>query len=423
MPNMRLIIRDRAHIIRNSTRDPLLADATFNEFWEDMFNSKHALVPDLRNSDEWREKLLICQRAVLSECGVQGGGVSVVSRVMSFAKQRFDSCATPQRQFCCLLAALAMVLAYQASDSRNTSQTRQRSARRLRELPRHVLTAGLSASYSEECIRLVRIFDVNDHDPAATSREKHEFARRMSTLFFDGHIFVDPKDLAATVSSGGSSAGVSESRSLTCLSMVLQQAKATPTIYYGDGQAVHLYTKPSKETMQNIANSVHSVVETMLDRLDAELPPDNLDMLFSIFDLRTWLQALQSARTRDEAQLTRMRRHARKYTAYWNLDAVGVRELEAVACILCHDEERHMADEAWDNRLVWSKVLETSFAQKHSDAGKYQVLPDMVRVYLAAMDTTGPVERGLGKLSEIFAARSGPMDENGEHMSELVKFT
>ena len=52
MPNMRLIIRDRAHIIRNSTRDPLLADATFNEFWEDMFNSKHALVPDLKNSDE-----------------------------------------------------------------------------------------------------------------------------------------------------------------------------------------------------------------------------------------------------------------------------------------------------------------------------------------------------------------------------------
>ena len=45
----------------------------------------------------------------------------------------------------------------------------------------------------------------------------------------------------------------------------------------------------------------------------------------------------------------------------------------------------------------------------------------MIRIYVAAMDTTGPVERGLGKLTEVLAAHSGPMDEDGEHMSELVE--
>lgn len=100
--------------------------------------------------------------------------------------------------------------------------------------------------------RFVRVFDVNDHDPAATAREKQEFARRMSSLFFEGHIFVDPADLKAEVSESGAaagpSAGVSAYRSQTCLSMVLEQAYSTPTIYYGDGRAVHLYEKASKDT-------------------------------------------------------------------------------------------------------------------------------------------------------------------------------
>ena len=59
-----------------------------------------------------------------------------------------------------------MLLAYVASDERALAQTRARARRRLQELPDHVLTAGLSASYACEAIRLARLFDSGDHDPA-----------------------------------------------------------------------------------------------------------------------------------------------------------------------------------------------------------------------------------------------------------------
>ena len=425
MPNMLLILRDLAHMVRNSTRDPLLAEPTFAEWWDDLFGARHALVPDMKNSEEWREKLLICQRAVLGQCGEQGGGAAAVSRVMSFAKQRFDSCATPQRQYCCMLAAIAMVLAYQASDSRNSVATRDRAARRLREMPRHVLTAGLSASYSEECIRFVRTFDVDDHDPAGTIREKKQFIERMTKLFLDGHIMVDPESPSATLAGPQPAGnGVAESRSITCLSMIWQQAKDTPTIYYGDGHAVHLYCKPSKESRQNIANSVHAVTETMIARMDAELPPDSLESLYDIFDLSSWRHALRAAREANESALTRLRRRARRYAEDWRIgDArVGARELESAACVLLRDEEERLnSGTALDNRVVWSRVLEDDFAQQHTTAGHYDVLPSMIRIYVATLDTTGPLERGLGKLAEILQAHSGPMDENGEHASQIAE--
>ena len=53
-----------------------------------------------------------------------------VIRVMSFAKQRFDSCGTPQRQFCCMVVAIAMMLAYVVSDSRKKAEVRARARKR-----------------------------------------------------------------------------------------------------------------------------------------------------------------------------------------------------------------------------------------------------------------------------------------------------
>ena len=129
-----------------------------------------------------------------------------------------------------------MVLAYQASDARSTPGRLERTARRLRELPHHVMPAGLCASYSEECIRFVRIYDVDDHDPAVTAREKQEFVRRMTTLFHEGHIWGDPENLKAEVCEESRCIGVDERQSQTCLNMVLEQARRTPTIYYQDGR-------------------------------------------------------------------------------------------------------------------------------------------------------------------------------------------
>ena len=135
-----------------ATKEVLLADDDFREWWDDVFNQRHALVPDIKNSEEWTEMLLLCQRRVLGSVGVQGGDLRKAIRVMSFAKQRFDSCRTPQQQYCCMVIAIAMLLAYVASDSRKKKEVRDRARRRLLQMPGQILTAGLSATYAEETI-------------------------------------------------------------------------------------------------------------------------------------------------------------------------------------------------------------------------------------------------------------------------------
>ena len=111
-----------------------------------------------------------------------------------------------------MLSAVAMVLAYQASDTRNPPAVRARAQRRLLELPGHVLCCGVAASYSEECLWFVRLLDVHDHDPALTARELRNFIGRVETLFLEGHIFVEPE---------GVGAGITD----TCLNIALRQAK------------------------------------------------------------------------------------------------------------------------------------------------------------------------------------------------------
>ena len=49
-PNVVVLLRDAAHILRISVRDPLHLDRLYGEVWEELFNKRHALVPDVMNS-------------------------------------------------------------------------------------------------------------------------------------------------------------------------------------------------------------------------------------------------------------------------------------------------------------------------------------------------------------------------------------
>lgn len=186
----------------------------------------------------------------------------------------------------------------------------------------------------------------------------------------------------------------------------------TPTIHFGDGHVVHLYQKPSKEKRHALARSVHAVVETCLDRLRAEFAPEALDMCFDVFDVAEWNAAFEEARSGTESRLLRLRRHARRFAEGWNLDWTrAVRELESAAHILVTTRIEK------DNRVLWSRTLQPDF-ERH---GLNHTLPDMVRIYVAALDTTGAVERGLGMLTHVLEAHSGPLDEDGEHASQLCE--
>ena len=336
---------------------------------------------------------------------MQGGGLAVASKVMSFAKQRFDSDASPQQQFCCMVVAIAILLAYAASDTRVKNTVRARAERRLRELPGHILTAGLSASYSEEALRFLRLFDVADHDPALTWREKRDFDTRMRSLFVQGFIFCDPGEGA------------------TCLQIVTEQAHSAPPIYYQDGKVLHLHRKPSHDEAQRLAQSMHAVTEASLKRVDAELHDDQLSILFTALDLHRWFSAIKADREGSPDRMAVLRRHARRLVSHlgFNVD-VGVRELESVAYVLCRQEATRLEGGVpCDNRAAWGRVTTKSFATQHATSGAYSVLPDLVSVYISCMDGTGGIERSLGVLARILDAHVGPLIEDGKTASDLYE--
>ena len=69
-PNIVIIMRDPAHIIRISCRDPLHDADAFSEQYDRLFSRRHAVLKDFQNSQVWKEQLMACQRQILAEGGV-----------------------------------------------------------------------------------------------------------------------------------------------------------------------------------------------------------------------------------------------------------------------------------------------------------------------------------------------------------------
>ena len=405
MPNMLVIGRDFAHAARIATRDPLLAVGGFESWWQDVFDSQFALVPTIQNSEEWTEKLLLCQRKVLGSRGEQGAGLKVVAKCLQFAKQRFDSVATPMRQFCCLLVAIAMLLAHKASDHRAKADVRSRARRRLQELPHHVPTVGLCASYAEECIRFVRVFDKAHHDPSRTWAQLSNFTESMRVLFLEGHIW-------------NKTDGVGESGSdKTLLEIVIEEAKSAPTIYYDDdGRVLRLCHKPSEKEQQALQTSVHQVTEALLGRLEVEFGVENAIVLFTALDLSRWRKAFLQGRAGNEGPLELLRRHSRRLLTVWRMYSDRSHsQLEGVVAKLVQDNRESIdAGLVEDFRSIWVQALRPGFSVK------IDRVQELIRIYMAASDGTCGVERDLGALTRVLAAHSGPTDEDGHTISHLV---
>lgn len=117
LSNLVWLSADMAHQVRIASKDPLSAQEGFKQQWDRLFSGKHALVPDIQNSEVWRSRLIAAQKNVLRSCQAQGGDVDKVMQTFSFAKQRFDSTATPMLKYCCMIRAIALVCALQAGDA------------------------------------------------------------------------------------------------------------------------------------------------------------------------------------------------------------------------------------------------------------------------------------------------------------------
>ena len=197
MPRIVIILRDPAHVIRTTCKDPLHDGAAFREQHDRLFASKHAVLKDLQNSHLWKDQLQAAQKELLREGGALGGlGRPLLH--LNFVQPRFESFAAPRRRYVCLLRAIAHVLVIKAGDSRQSAELRRRCQASFDAMTSvDCFVAGLAGDFGEVCVEFLRLFDVQDHDPARTASEVRHFKEKLKALFQDGYVVCDASCLDA----------------------------------------------------------------------------------------------------------------------------------------------------------------------------------------------------------------------------------
>jgi len=361
-----LVLRDTAHTMRKSCEEPIKNAEGFGEIWEDIFNKRRALVPDIQHSHAWQAKLLMAQRHVLECKGSLGAGLKRALKHLSFAKQRFDSAACPARKFCALLSPIAILLATVAADSRVDGAVRRRAQSHLDNLtPERIAVAGMFADYSAEVLQFVRLFDSSEHDPAHTLRQARHFLRRIQVLFAQGHVLVEMPPGAAGE---------------TCTTMAVTQAREFGKLYYLD-RCINLWPPNARSGVERALASMADVVTAVSDRVDAEVPRDSLQADFGAFDLRAWHVAFNLADAGNvndaELALAALRRRVRALSVEHPFchepAASTVPSLEAVVKLLRRAYRDKMRS-GEHNKELWSLVVSSGAPNAEPSAGILRLL-------------------------------------------------
>lgn len=399
LPNIAFLCRDPAHAIRIAAKDPLHAEEIYGAFWTEVFDSQHALIRDVQCSDQLRAKLESCQQRVREVLGSQGAGLQSILKHMSAAKQRFESFASPARRYCLLLNALALLLALIASDVRKDKPTRDRAAAFLEAMtPESIVVAGLTADYTAECLDFVRRFDRSNVDPATMARARDDFNERMTALFLNGYAALQPPE--------------GETQDRTMLQIAMQQVADMLVFYYNDKRHV-LWSAGAAAKVKTSMARMAGVVKDLLQRVNVELSDSDMVSSFQVFNLAEWSNTDFS-----EGRTTVLLGHLRAITRSIGKDPVSVKaEFQRLLPVALANRQAKIASAPEgtivDNRDVWGELLESDLI------ASCQVMPHVIRLYLAVPLGTPDVERNLGKLTALLAEHSGP--NSGQTIWMLVE--
>jgi hypothetical protein len=447
MPNIVLIVRDPAHLIRTSTANPLRSADLFDEQYSRLFSSRHAVLKDFMNSQIWQDQLQACQADILENGGADastlGGGVKSVLRNMAFVQPRFESEATPRRRYVCLLRAIAQVLMVKACDARLEGAVRKRAKDALDAMEKRsdAVMAGIAGDYGEACVEFLRVFDVDDHDVARTCPELAGFLKFLDAMFIQGRVLDDVRfeDEAAP--------NVGSRKTLTRIAF--EEVQNEYTVSYGN-QTRKLWSCGGgvafAQECKAIMRSIGGVVRDIKDRMAVEVGREDLQAAFVAFDLGAWSRAIARAEgTHIDASMLDARHTrtelckaaARLCKAFLGIegDEVGHEWRRMVELAL---EERsrvmigprrapseYVRTAVWDvaaphpidNRMVWRLVLD--------GGGVPDMLRPMVLAYFACLHGTGSVERGLGRdkraVVEPHVGSSRPSAEVEEDNSKCLE--
>lgn len=418
-PNVVLLLRDSAHALRIAIKDPLHFDALFGEVWTQLFDKRHALVPDVMNSKKWQDFLQNIQREVL-RIPCENRPLAVVLKHLRFAKQRFDSSADPIAKVAFMLLPLATMLAFISSDERHKPCDRARAKEMLKKLDsKFALAIGVCADWGLVTQAFIRIFDKSNHDIAKTHSEIKSFKSALKILFDQGGVFssrstersISPTHLPAI----GGYFGAAGVKPMFVTEHIEETLRRRVVFNCGDEQVI-LWGSPSKEAVEEIVERLKFVTDYVIKRVEAEF--EHLKV-FECFDVAT-LRAAYGCTDPCEANKLQheLQRHIRELAMKLALDVrTAALEYRQVAILILDLSNPGRLLATATSNEVWQAMLDPSVRLSHlPQSSCMQVLNVLIRFYISVEDGECVVERDLGLLKSFNDAHQNVNNDLAEDL-------
>ena len=294
----KLLIRDAAHALRIAYSKPLHADEAFGEVWDNLFGERHALAPDLMNSDKWMDHLRIIQadiRLTPVQVPLNGQPLALVFKTIAFAKQRFDSTAEPVAKLALMLVPVATLLAYVGADVRHDRDKRNRARELLKKFTaKYCMALGLSADWGLVCKAFLRLFDEAEHDIASSKAEVTALIETIDALFLQARVFLRPGPAAAGAADipaiGRSLAAAGARPAFIC--HYVQKQLQTRYVFRCGNELIQPWGPCTQVDMVELSHRMHNVAKTTITRIRADFPDDDMRAWLSVFDCKNYLPHL-----------------------------------------------------------------------------------------------------------------------------------
>ena len=180
-PNLRFVLRDRAHASKRITGRPWSADAYLKDVVLMFASGRGSVAQLIQHSLDIRRVFANYVKTCTHTC------VNTTVTNMRAAKHRFESFAKPLGRSVLHLHACIRTALYVASrgSSSDKPATRARDWLRWLDTEKCVMVAML-ADAADESLALTRLLDAENADPAVLNREVHCFHLRLAALFGEG---------------------------------------------------------------------------------------------------------------------------------------------------------------------------------------------------------------------------------------------
>ena len=210
----------------------------------------------------------------------------------------------------------------------------------------------------------------------------------------------------------------------TATQIALEQIEYISEVEYV-GRVRDFMAASPKDLIQRGMEQMHAVIGPAKERMAADFTDSDLYMTMDIFDLDEWeplvpLASTQSLLSAPGTSALRLARNLRTILDNYSPEHKTIDDWVFVVLIpirhrtrLMFERPRRSSKVVLDHRVSWALAL-SEIAQNHP----WVDVP--VRAYLAWIDGTGSVERGLGAHTAVLASHTGKRSETPKDYIEMV---